>query len=187
METAEHTLPCFEPMLVELLEAGMIHRHPMISRLGPDLLTEPVDYDTVLQRARRSRAIDLAGLLLDQSVAAGIGNIYKNESLFITRSHPWIRPSSLSDDAILDLYRLAAARLKENVRPGLRTMTPLRVQKRTGERFWVYERRGRPCLVCTRPVRKCIQGPENRNTFWCPSCQEVPEDPAPGWVTRRRR
>lgn len=187
LTTDSHTLPCFEPMLVELLEAGMVHRHPMLSRLGPDLLDDEIDWDDVLARARASRAIDVAGLLLDQTVAAGVGNIYKNECLFISRLSPWSRPRSLSDDDILALFELASRRMAGNVRPGLRTMTPLRLQKRTGERFWVYERRGQPCLVCTRPVQMRIQGPEQRNTFWCPTCQPAPADPAPGLSARRRR
>ena len=181
LTTTTHTLPCFEPMLVELLEADLVHQHPMISRLGPDLLDAVVDWEEVLRRARERRTLDVAGLLLDQTVAAGVGNIYKNECLFIARLSPWTRPAALSDEDILGLLRLASARMAENIRPGLRTLIPLRLQKRTGERFWVYERRGAPCLVCTRPIRMRVQGREQRNTFWCPHCQPAPEEPAPGW------
>jgi endonuclease-8 len=185
LETPEHVLPCFEPMLVELLLADMVHHHPMLARLGPDLLEEEIDWCAVLERARVSRAIDVAGLLLDQTVAAGVGNIYKNECLFIRRLSPWTRPRDLTDDDILALLTLASERMKENVRPGLRTLTTPLLQKRTGERFWVYERRGQPCLVCTRPIQMRIQGQQQRNTFWCPSCQPAPEDPAPGLTVFR--
>ena len=176
-----HVLPCFDPMQVELLEAGRLEQHPALSPLGPHLLDTAPDLDEVLARARRCRAADVAGVLLDQRVAAGIGNIYKSETLFLSGTHPWTRPAALSDAALQGLFALASHKMKGNVRPGLRTLTSPRVLKRTGQRLWVYQRRGQPCLRCTRPIRCRNQGAENRITFWCPACQPLPADPAPGW------
>ena len=181
LETERHDLPCFDPMLVELLDARDAERHPMIARLGPDLLDEPLDLDEVLARARRSPRLSVAGLLLDQQVACGIGNIYKNECLYMEALHPWTRPRDLSDAALRAVYALAHRLMRENVRPGLRATTPLRVQKQSRARFWVYGRAGQPCIRCGDRVRRRQQGDEGRDTFWCPRCQPVPAYTAPDW------
>ncbi|MEL6341995.1 MAG: DNA-formamidopyrimidine glycosylase family protein [Myxococcota bacterium] len=181
LETNGHVLPCFDPMLVELLAADQVNQHGMIARLGPDLLDPAPDFDDVMARVRRSPALSIAALLLDQRVAAGIGNIYKNEILFLTETHPWTRPQDLDDASIRAMYRLASEQMKDNVRPGLRTTTPREVQKKSRDRFWVYSRVGRPCIRCGTTIRKRQQGDEGRDTFWCSSCQPLPARTAPDW------
>ncbi|MFT4974373.1 MAG: endonuclease-8 [Myxococcota bacterium] len=182
LETAKHTLPCFDPMLVELLDAKSVNRHPMLARLGPDLLDEAPDLNDILDRARGCGRLSIAAVLLDQKVAAGIGNIYKNEVLFIAGRHPWTVPTHLSDDDILGLYALAAELLRSNVRAGMRATTPLSVQKRHRERFWVYGRAGAPCLRCGGRIQRRQQGDEGRDTMWCPRCQPAPPGAsAPDW------
>ena len=183
VRTPGHVLPCFDPMLVELLDAKNADRHPMIARLGPDLLDEEPDLDAVLDRARRCERLSVAAVLLDQTVAAGIGNIYKNELLFIAGCHPWTAPGALDDDALHQLYEMAHALMRSNVRPGMRATTPLDVQKRHRQRFWVYGRAGAPCLRCGARIQRRQQGDEGRDTMWCPRCQPAPPagQAAPDW------
>jgi len=177
LRTPDAVLPCFDPMLVELLDARSADRHPMIARLGPDLLDAAPDLDAVLARARACGRLSIAAVLLDQTVAAGIGNIYKNEVLFISGTHPWTSPSVLSDDALRGLFALGSELMHTNVRPGMRATIPLSLQKRHRERFWVYGRAGAPCLRCGTKITRRQQGDEGRDTLWCRRCQPAP---APG-------
>ncbi|HEY5053051.1 MAG TPA: zinc finger domain-containing protein, partial [Solirubrobacterales bacterium] len=96
--------------------------------------------------------------LLDQSLVAGIGNIFKSEACFAARVDPWQAVGKLSD---ADLERaLLAAResMREAVESG----------RRPGA---VYRRAGKPCPACGTPIASRGQGDANRTTYWCPRCQ----------------
>lgn len=92
---------CFNAPVVELLQPGAESRHPALGHLGPDVLIEPLDMDEVCRRARAGRPDrPLGELLLDQRVAAGIGNIWRSESLFVERLSPWTPLSAITDDQL---------------------------------------------------------------------------------------
>ena len=116
--------------------------------------------------------MEIADALLDQSIAAGIGNVYKSEVLFLERVSPFARVAALDDDTLARLLRTARRQLRRNVGTSERRTT------RGGQRnaLWVYDRAGRPCARCGTPIRRVMQGPHARSTYWCPSCQ--PEVPA---------
>ena len=86
----------FDAPLIELVAAG----RAAVNHLGPDILAPPVDWAEVLRRAAASDVTTVGELLLDQTVCAGIGNIYKCESLFARGIDPWALPTSLPDDAL---------------------------------------------------------------------------------------
>lgn len=150
-----------------------------LRRLGPDLLAPSVDLDAVVARARAPGHHDLAvtDLLLDQRVAAGIGNVYRSEVLFLAGVHPWIVTSQLSDQALRTLFRSASELMASNLGPGPRaTVGTLRGGRRRPEtsRTWVYRREGLPCLRCRTTIRRSIEGRQARSTYWCPGCQPAP-------------
>jgi endonuclease-8 len=132
-------------------------------RLGPDILADPPDFDAMLARLRRidqRRAVGDA--LLDQQLVAGIGNLWKAESLWAARVSPWRSLSDVSDAdlrAVLEhAHRLMRGRL-DGV-PDTRH---------------VYRRRGRPCPRCGTPIRSWPQGDGARMAYWCPQCQKGEE------------
>jgi endonuclease VIII len=133
-------------------------------RLGPDILADAPDYDTMLARIRRENEREIGDALLDQRLVAGIGNVWKVESLWAMRVSPWRRLSGLTDDELLavlaEAHRLMSARL-DGV-PGTRH---------------VYRRKGRACPRCGTPVKSWPQGDDARMTYWCPNCQRG-EEPA---------
>jgi endonuclease-8 len=96
---------CFDAPVVELFEQRVEALHPSLSRLGPDLLREPVDTGEVLRRLRAPDRAErsIAEALLDQRALAGIGNEVKNEVLWQARVSPWMRVAGLDDAALLDL------------------------------------------------------------------------------------
>jgi endonuclease VIII len=153
---------CFNAPVVELLRPGAELRHPSLGHLGPDVLVEPLDVDEIRRRARAGPPDRALGeLLLDQRVVAGIGNIWRAESLFAENLNPWTQVSAVTDDQ-LDALVATAGRL---MRPG--------VESRTGvpTGLAVYRRAGQPCLRCRTPIRSKGQGEQARTAYWCPTCQ----------------
>jgi endonuclease-8 len=152
--------------IVEVLRTSREDR--AVGHLGPDLLGP--DWDAAEAVRRMSAAPDRpAGeALLDQRNLAGIGNLYKAETLFLRGVSPW-RPIGQTDD-LAGLVELARRLLDANKdRVGqVTTGNPAR-----GAETWVYGRGGRPCRRCGTLVRHADQGPatEERITYWCPSCQ----------------
>jgi len=157
----ERLAVCFNAPVVELLAPGAAAAHPALVRLGPDVLDRSLDLAEILRRARRRPPkLALGELLLDQSVVAGIGNIWRCEGLFAANLHPWT-PQLLIDDGTLSRLVASTARLMQ---------ASLTVAGRPEPRN-VYERVGRPCRKCGMLIASRRQGPDARMAFWCPACQ----------------
>lgn len=147
-----------------------------LRRLGPDVLGPALDPAAVVARARALGFRDMAvtDLLLDQTVAAGIGNVYRSEVLFLCGVYPWARVGTLDDATLQGLFEQARALMRSNVGPWRRaTVGPHRGARRRPETslLWVYRREGLPCLRCRTPIRRSIEGRQARSTYWCPRCQ----------------
>jgi len=140
-----------------------------LARLGPDLSDPAADLAPIVARARASTATNAGDLLLDQEVAAGIGNVYKSEIAFLEMVHPQTPPATLSDDEIMGLYTRARRLLVANTTTHHRSTTG---DRRRGRRAWVYGRRGQPCRRCGRAIETTESGYHARITYWCPGCQQ---------------
>ena len=154
---------CFDAPVVELFETRAEIVHPTLARLGPDLLSPDFDGAEAHRRLRApERAeVSISEALLDQRALAGIGNIWRNETLFAERVDPFVRVRDL-DDATLERLIATARRLltqSAGLAPG---RAPTKV----------YRRAGRPCPRCGTPIRSGPSyGEIPRTTYWCPSCQ----------------
>jgi endonuclease-8 len=154
------------PVLRLLSGEAAERRAPDLATLGPDLLADDFDEAEALRRLRSLGARPIAEALLVQSALAGIGNVYKSETLFMERVDPRTPVRELDDARLTALVRRARSLLKLN--------TKLRGPRRTrsslaGPRVWVYDRAGRACLVCKTPIARIHQG--GRSTYHCPTCQ----------------
>jgi endonuclease-8 len=126
---------------------------------GPDILGEPPDFETMLARLRAGpQERELGDALLDQRLVAGIGNLWKAETLWEARVSPWRRLAEV-DDAELQAVLEAAHRLMRTSLGGRRP--PRRV----------YRHAGRPCPRCGGIVLSAPQGESARTAYWCPGCQ----------------
>ncbi len=161
---------CFNAREVELLRTPSVRERVLAMRLGPDLVAPDVDPAACVPRAREflDGGDPIVDALLDQRIAAGIGNVYKSEVLFIERRHPLTPLAALSDPAVARLYRLAARLLRANLHGGRRVT---RAVADGAGRLWVYGRGGRPCHECGAKVRSERLGRDHRGTYWCPRCQ----------------
>ena len=170
---------CFDAPVVELFEQRAERLHPPLARLGPDLLDPawgPALAGEAIRRLRDPARADLAvgEAIVDQRALAGIGNVYKSETLFIERINPWTRVGDLSEATLERLVATAHGLLAANAdrRPGPERTTTRTAGPRAGGPLWVYGRAGRPCRRCGSPIRRGSQGSElPRLTYWCPRCQ----------------
>jgi endonuclease VIII len=150
---AEHEAVLWNGAVLELVGAGGAG-----PRLGPDILGEPPDYETMLARLRSDPQREIGDALLDQRLVAGIGNLWKAEALWETKVSPWRRLEEV-DDAELRAVLEAAHGL---MRASLDGPRPARR---------VYRQAGRPCPRCGATVRSWPQGDDARTAYWCPRCQ----------------
>jgi endonuclease-8 len=161
---------------VEWTRARLVRGSAALARLGPDLLGAAPDLDGVLARARRLEhaARPIGELLLDQSVASGLGNVYKCELLFLHGLDPWTRVDAVDDVTLRALYADGARYLAANVgRARTLTADVARGQRpaRGRGRLWVYGRARRACYRCGSAIVVRRQGPGLRPTYYCPRCQ----------------
>lgn len=153
-----------------------------LAELGPEPLEPGLRAEVLWQGLRRSRqAIKVK--LLDQSLLAGIGNIYASESLFVAGIAPCRRADRLKIDEVSILLRAIRKVLREAIAAG--STVPLDFAGAEGrdglfyygssgpgryeERLRVYDRLGQPCLRCRAPIRRTVQA--GRSTYFCPRCQ----------------
>ena len=125
----------------------------LVGHVGPDLLGPDWDADEAVRRllARPDREIGPA--LLDQRNLAGIGNLYKNEALFLRGLSPWTRLADIGDvGPVVSLARRLLVANKdrwEQITTG---------DRRAGQEHYVFERTGRPCRRCGTPIASTEQG-----------------------------
>ncbi len=169
---------CFDAPVVELFEARAAVVHPALSRLGPDLLDPAFDAAEAHRRLRdpSRAATDIGVVLVDQRALAGIGNVYKNEVLWIERVSPFSRVADIDDETLDRLIATARRLLLANALPshGAERVTTSGDRGAPGP-LYVYGRAGRPCRRCRAPIASTRQGTElPRTTYWCPTCQGEP-------------
>jgi endonuclease VIII len=131
-----------------------------LSGLGPDILGSPPDIDGMLARFRSTDGSQALGeALQDQSLVAGIGNMWMAETLWQARLSPWARLSSVSDEDRRRALATAARLMRASVDAGREPHKQ------------VHRRSGWPCRRCGSLIRSRGQGDANRIAYWCPTCQ----------------
>ena len=172
IETQEARLALNDPRRfgsVDLVRSDEVEEWGPIAELGP----EPTQIDAGRLRERlRGRSAPIKAALLDQSVVAGLGNIYVCEALHRAHIGPRRSAGRLSRDSIERLVRAIGEVIAEAIEAGGSTLRDFaRPDGELGyfsKRFTVYGREGRPC-ACGGTVRRIVQG--GRSTFYCPKCQ----------------
>jgi formamidopyrimidine-DNA glycosylase len=137
---------------------------------------EPLDSTftaAVLEGICRGRRVRIKPLLLDQRKIAGIGNIYADEALFRAGIRPTRPAASLRPEEVRTLRRSIRAVLDAGIRHRGSSIADFRDPCGEPGHFTplhrVYHRHGKPCVVCTTPIRRIILG--QRGTHFCPVCQ----------------
>jgi endonuclease-8 len=156
---------CFDAPTVEMFEQRTEVLHPALAPLGPDLMNPDFDPAEALRRLRDPSRADLSigEALLDQRALAGIGTIWRAETLWTEKVSPFVLVSELDDATLERLIGTARRLLHASVRNG--TPGPM----------GAYRRVGRPCRRCGTVIRSRRYGRDMaRTVYWCPRCQPDP-------------
>lgn len=150
-------------------------KNTIVGKLGP----EPLEADftpQVLAQRLSGRTAPIKALLCDQSVIAGIGNMYADEALFAARIHPLRSGGSLSPDEIERLHNAIQQILRSAIgNKGASIVNYLRPGGELGTahfEFKVAHGRGKDCPICGGPIQRITV--RNRGTYFCPKCQPEP-------------
>jgi endonuclease-8 len=179
--TAEFEAVAFNVPVAKFYSARTLAWNSAIPKLGPDLLSAEFAADDAKARMLAHGDEEIANVLLNQRVMAGLGNVYKSEVLFACGVHPFRLVNSLPRaevDCILErARRFLEANVKDGADGGMVTYTGLRRTTRAadpGARLWVYRRQGKECRRCGATILMQRQGPGARSSYWCPVCQPEP-------------
>lgn len=172
LQTDGHWLDLRGPTACEIHTPA--DRDAVLARLGPDPLQRNADPEPAWRKVSRSRTA-IGALLMDQSVLAGVGNVYRAEALYRAGLSPFRPGREVPESTWLQLWGDLKVLLRAGVRAG-HIVTTAREDRgrrsgppRLEDRFYVYRRTGLPCRRCGTEVR--TQEMVGRNLYWCPVCQ----------------
>jgi endonuclease-8 len=160
------------PTVCEVIDYAELKE--VLNRLGPDPLNpnrSGKESQRFVQKVLASKKT-IGELLMDQSVIAGIGNVYRAELLFRANIEPHIPGHRLTEEQLIALWEDSVKLLKVGVKTSYMITRDELFTKRPSkaERNWVYKREGEPCRVCGTKVS--IELMAGRKLYWCSRCQK---------------
>jgi endonuclease-8 len=172
----------FNVPIAEFHTARSLARKSQVPTLGPDILsatyTVALGAKRLADYALSHPNAEIAVVLLNQHVLAGLGNVYKSEVAFAAGVHPFRTMRTLTSREIESIAEIAQRYMQANVldssATGIVTYTGNRRTTHASnqeERLWVYRRKGEQCRRCGTAIESRKQGEQARSTFWCPHCQ----------------
>ena len=173
----------FRVPVAQMHTANSLARDRRIPAPNSDVLNPGFAADAVIERIRACAHEEIGDVLLHQEVLAGVGNVFKSEVCFVTAVNPFCKVADLASNQLQALVdsaqRLIAANILED--SGDTIVTYRGQHRRTAHTsdptasLWVYGRNSQECRRCGERIRRRIQGPDARVTFWCPQCQPMPD------------
>jgi endonuclease-8 len=183
IENTQYIAVGFKVPVAEMHTAQSLARDRRFPAPAIDVLNPEFDAAEAGLRIQAHSSEEIADVLLHQEVLAGVGNEFKSEICFVTGIHPFCRVAALTLEQIQSVVAASQKLLRANVlvdSPDT-LVTYAGATRRTTHAsdptasVWVYGRHGEPCRRCAEPIRRRIQGPDARVTFWCPRCQPMPD------------
>jgi endonuclease VIII len=183
LENSEYVAVGFRVPVAKIIKTQEVERTLRIPPTAIDVLSEDFDAKEVSTRLLKYRDEEIGDVLLHQEVIAGVGNVFKSEICFVTETSPFCKVAALDDQKVMTLIATARRLVKANVLEdsGDAIVTYGGRKRRTTHEsdpsasLWVYGRGGEPCRRCGERIRRRIQGPDARVTFWCQQCQPMPD------------
>jgi formamidopyrimidine-DNA glycosylase len=146
----------------------------VVGKLGPEPLDESFTPGVLAERLSRHH-IPVKAALLDQSIVAGIGNMYADEALFAAHIHPLRKADALSPEEVRTLHNCISRVLQAAIgSKGASVDSYVRPEGELGTAhfdFKVAHRGGEPCPVCGGTIERILV--QNRGTYFCPRCQPL--------------
>ncbi|WP_353062682.1 DNA-formamidopyrimidine glycosylase family protein [Tunturibacter psychrotolerans] len=182
IRTAEWEAVGFNIPVAEFHTARSLERSSQVPKLGPDVLSDEFTVEAGVARlgayGRENPDAEIAVVLLNQRVLAGLGNVYKSEVAFAAGVNPFRAMRTISQREMEVMVEVSQRYMKANVvdgaGDGIVTYSGNRRTTHSSnreERLWVYGRQGQECRRCGTTVMMRKQGVQARSTYWCPECQ----------------
>ena len=182
IRTADWQAVAFNVPVAEFHTARSLERYSQIPKLGLDALSDEFTVEKGVAKLREYGAAhpeaEIAVVLLNQRVIAGLGNVYKSEVAFAAGVNPFRAMATMTDRELEVMAEVSQKWLKVNVLDGAGDgiVTYSGNRRTTGasdrnERLWVYGRQGQECRRCGGLVQMRKQGEQARSTYWCTGCQ----------------
>ena len=182
IQTADWQAVAFNVPVADFYTARTLERNSQIPKLGPDLLSADFTVETGVERLRQYGLAhpdaEIAVVLLNQRVLAGLGNVYKSEVAFAAGVNPFRAMKTLTPkelDVMADVsQRYMKANVLDGSGDGIITYSGNRRTTHASnreDRLWVYGRQGKECRRCGAIIMMRKQGEQARSTYWCPECQ----------------
>jgi endonuclease-8 len=172
----------FNVPIAEFYTARSLERSSQVPKLGPDVLADEFTVESGVARleayAREHPEAEVAVVLLNQRVLAGLGNVYKSEVAFAAGVNPWRAMRTVTHAEMEKMVEFSLRYMRANVIDGKGDgIVTYAGNRRTThsmsreDRLWVYGRQGQECRRCGATVMMRKQGEQVRSTYWCPECQ----------------
>ncbi|QFU74390.1 endonuclease VIII [Halioglobus maricola] len=181
LTTASHEALLYSASEISVWRTDELDQHPFLSRLGPDILNENLEWRTItaLLEEPRFAGRQLGALYLDQTFLAGLGNYLRSEILFAAGLHPSMTPSELTRGQLGRLARSTLDLSRRSYLTGGITNPPARARKLEAadasfgqRRFAVFEREGLACYECGVRIERIDIS--TRRLYLCKQCQQAP-------------
>jgi len=180
--TADWQAVAFNVPVAEFHTARSLERYSQVPKLGVDVLGDEYTVEVGVAKLRAYGAehpeAEIAVVLLNQRVLAGLGNVYKSEVAFAAGVNPFRAMTTMTDRELEVMAEVSGKWLKVNVLDGAGDgiVTYSGNRRTTGatnraDRLWVYGRQGQECRRCGGLVQMRKQGEQARSTYWCSGCQ----------------
>jgi endonuclease-8 len=181
IRTADWEAVAFNVPIAEFHTARSLARSSQVPKLGPDVLADEFTMEGGVARlaayGRENPEAEIAVVLLNQRVLAGLGNVYKSEVAFAAGVNPFRTMQTITLREMEKLVETAQRYMKANVANWGEAIVTYGGSRRTThamdreQRLWVYRRQGQECRRCGAMVMMRKQGEQARSTYWCPECQ----------------
>ena len=159
------------PTACELIDQDSLQ--VVLGKLGPDpLKPDPKGHEKTrfLERVLRSKT-SIGQLLMDQSVLAGVGNVYRAELLFRASQSPFTPGNQVRLEVLEQIWGDAVTLMQIGVKKGIMLTRDgfLTGRPKKSDRYYVYKREGLGCRNCSATIQ--ISDMATRKLYWCPACQ----------------
>ncbi len=183
IENTQYIAVGFKVPVAEMHTAHSLARDRRFPVSANDVLNPEFDAAEAVLRVQAHRDEEIGDVILHQTVLAGVGNEFKSEICFVTGIHPFCLVGLLTLPQIESVVAASQKLLRANVLvDSVDTLVTYRGRSRRttnatdpSASVWVYGRHGQPCRRCAAPIRRRLQGPDTRISFWCPVCQPMPD------------
>lgn len=156
---------------IRVVNSNKVNEMPFFKNLGPEPFKDLTEkkFEEILSKSK----LMIKPLIMDQTKIGGIGNIYANDALFLSRINPKRRANTLSTEEIKKLYKAVLEVMEKSLKyGGASELNFVNVMGQEGEyqlHSLVYGKKGKKCPNCGEEIKKIFLG--GRGTFFCDSCQ----------------